>query len=73
MRTLMSVTSELIITEAPADGLTTVSFIRGVGTVDHTITIPVTIDTTSRLALELTVSTWSYSQMTSHVSAIIHQ
>ena len=69
----MSVTSELIITEAPADGLTTVSFIRGVGTVDHTITIPVTIDTTSRLALELTVSTWSYSQMTSHVSAIIHQ
>lgn len=64
MRTLMSVTSELIIREAPADGLTTVSFIRGIGTVDHTITVTVTIDTTSCLALELTDSTWSYSQTT---------
>lgn len=48
--------------------LTTFGFIRAVGTVDHTITLIVTMDATSCLTLELTISTRSCSNVTWAVS-----
>lgn len=58
----MSMTSLLITGEAPPDQLTTVGFIRSVQTIDHAVTLTVTMDTTSCLTLKVTDWTRSCSQ-----------